>query len=686
MSDVEQLLQQWAAQASDEDLGAGPTYADLGGKPAVVREAAAIALGPQLPYLLQAMAKDTAGASGLEHDGLVAAAIRGLSKPYAAWVLSDALDVLCSSPVLLDELGKQAGRVLATHAEDALSGTAGPAFAQPAVAGLLRLCVAGKSSPHRLLLLLTEITGQEPAEALERLPLLIGITHDHYPDDGLLEVLCVLENHADLASGSQADAGFELAVGELRRALEAVDHAEVEACMRRALLRFTELDRTQEARLDARAYAEALGCVLAFAVPPVGKAAAPSRSEVEAGAARLEEAVAQLSAWRGRMHELSWLSARGLSQSAWSRLVDGLRTAALHLDQPSWYSPATALNDLLQVYQASRSVHTSMTSSASEGHGLALLIPPAVEAPFLRREGLLHHLEQALAGDPAFTSHPDARALLAAVQQRRNQTASSQDVLPGKALDGRPGLSILFGSALAPDGLDPALLDRIESLIQQADRGYTPTGNARVDGKLESLLAVLEGSPAWQVPDSTYYTVLLEHFLRFLHDRFDGQADLYGDRTAYLGPAPDKDDGSTGTWPEKAVQDDIHQHLSGVLTPGTVQREVVDVASGRTDVTYTPQPGRRFVIEVKRRKTKAPPNLVERDYLAQAANYTATGPPFGMLLVGDHSNHQAGYSDFDDRVWITSYARSATEVPRLIVIGVLPIGRPTPSALRRPTS
>ncbi|MFB6480512.1 hypothetical protein ACFCXF_27605 [Streptomyces virginiae] len=104
------------------------------------------------------------------------------------------------------------------------------------------------------------------------------------------------------------------------------------------------------------------------------------------------------------------------------------------------------------------------------------------------------------------------------------------------------------------------------------------------------------------------------------------------------------------------------------------------MASGRTDVTYTPQPGRRFVIEVKRCKAKAPPELVERDYLAQAANYRATGPPFGMLLVGDHSNHQVGYSDFGDREWITSYARIITEVPRLIVIGVLPIGRPTPSA------
>ncbi|MFF0484985.1 hypothetical protein [Streptomyces sp. NPDC004435] len=683
MSDVEQALQRWAAQADEAQLDAGPTLADLGGAPSVLREADTLVRGPQLPYLLQAVAQDAAGLPGPEREALTAAAVRGLKDPYAAWVVSEAVDVLCSSPVLLDAMGRQAARALATQADDALSGDVGPAFAQPAIAGLLRLCLAGQGSPHRLLLLLTEISGQEPAEALERLPLLIGVAHDHFPDAGLLDVLSLLENQSSLSPAARADAGFELAVGDLRRALGAPDRAEAAEAMRRALFRFTELDRTQEARLDARAYAAAVDCVLAFSAGS-DKDAEASRPEVEAGAARLETAVAQLQAWRGRMYELPWLSARGLAQGAWARLVHGLRTAAGHLDQPSWYSPASALGDLLGVYEASRSVHSCMAGPAPDGGGLALLIPPAVEAGFVRREGLFHHLQQALSIDPVFSGHPDAQALLSAVQRGRALAAGSEGVVPGKAWRGRPGLSTLFGSVPVSDGIDSALLDRLEGMVQQAARGFTPTGHARVDEKMDSLLDILRTSPAWKAPDSTYFTVLLEYFLRFLHDRFDGQADLYGDRTAYLGPAPNKPDGSAGVWPEKVVQDDIHQHLSGLLTPGTVQREVIDVASGRTDVTYTPEPGRRLVIEVKRRKTKAERKAVERDYLAQAANYTVTGPPFGILLVGDHSSHAAGYSDFDDRVWIARYARSATEVPRLIVVGVLPIGRPTPSALRMP--
>ena len=191
-------------------------------------------------------------------------------------------------------------------------------------------------------------------------------------------------------------------------------------------------------------------------------------------------------------------------------------------------------------------------------------------------------------------------------------------------------------------------------------------------------------SPAWKPSDSHYFTTLLEQFLRFLYDRFDAQADLYGERTAYLGPAPKNVDDGIDLWLEKHIQDDLHQHLAGTLTPGAVQREVIDIAGGRTDITYTPQPGSRFVAEIKRRTTAWTQKRIELDYLAQAANYTATGPPFGLLLVGDYSNHTAGYSSVEDSVWIIRHARSATEVPRLIVVGILPIGRPTPSALRIP--
>ncbi|MFF5265025.1 hypothetical protein ACFY4C_39590 [Actinomadura viridis] len=677
--DVDQALREWATRATDEELDAGPTLADLGGAAAVADQGDEIATGAQLPYLLAAVARDLASLPDKHATPLLAAVARGLREPSAAWTLAEALDVLCAHPALVARLGTRTSRDLVAHAQAALAGEADSALAQPAIAGLLRLVIAEQANRHHLLLLLTEITGGEPPQALERLPILIGIAHDHLTDTAeLLTVLSTLENHPELSPATRADAGFELALADERAALQATDYTAAEERLRRALMRFKDLDRTHENRLDARAHAAAIEAVLIFAElahdPPPSEAS----NYLTSVADRLAVTTAHLAAWSGRMHQLPWLSARGLTQSAWSRLVTTMQTASAHLSQPSWYYPDAALNDLLKIYQASRSVHAHL----DQHHGLKVLISPALEASFIRHQGLLHHLQQALTTDPQLTDHPDARALYEAVQERQHRsTTAHQEAVPGKALTGRPALAALFhaDTAALRDDLDPHLLDQLEQHIQQANKGYTPTGNHRLDAHLEFLLDFLATSPAWKPSDSHHFTTLLEQFLRFLYDRFDAQADLYGTRTAYLGPPPD----TRKPWPEKSVQDDFHQHLAGTLTPGTIQREIIDVASGRTDITYTPQPGSRFVAEIKRRTTAWNRDTLERDYLAQATNYTATGPPFGLLLVGDHSKHQGGYPDIDDSIWVTRHARSPTEIPRFIVVGILPIGRATPSALRR---
>ncbi|MER8186978.1 hypothetical protein [Kitasatospora sp. NPDC094015] len=684
---MDQTLQDWASHATDDELEAGPSLADLGGTEAVLTEADQLAAGPLLPYLLTALGRGLDVMDGEQARQLLDAAARGLRNPQAAWVLADAIDVVCAHPALATRLGSRTIRDLADHAEAALAGDADAALAQPAVAGLLRLAVAQMATPHRLLALLAEITGNEPSEALERLPILVGVAHDHFGDDTLLDVLSTLESQTELPAGTRADASFELAVADMRTALEASDRSAVEENLRRALMRFKDLDRTHEARLDARAHAAALDAVLTFGELDQQPATPiPAEQRLAEAADRLDATTMQLAEWTRGMHQLDWLSARGLAQSAWSRLVTSLQNARTHLDQPSWYDPAGTLGDLLDVYVTSRSIHTAQASGSG---GLTALVSPPVEAAFVRSNGLLHHLEQALSTDPQFTDSPDARALYEAVQAQRHAGAAAGQVVPGKALEGRPTLAGLFraDASMLRDDLDPQLLDRIEQLLQQQSKGYTPTGNGRLDGHLECLLEELATSPAWKPRDSSYFTTLLEQFLRFLYDRFDAQADLYGTRTAYLGPCPHKKpDGSPDHWKEKHVQDDLHQHLAGTLTPGTVQRELIDVASGRTDVTYTPKPGSRFVAEVKRRDTTWTRERIKKSYIAQAANYTATGPPFGVLLVGDDSGHSGGYSSVEDSVWIIHHARSTTEVPRLIVAGVLPIGRPTPSALRLPRS
>ncbi|MFF5979314.1 hypothetical protein ACFY78_10735 [Streptomyces olindensis] len=81
-------------------------------------------------------------------------------------------------------------------------------------------------------------------------------------------------------------------------------------------------------------------------------------------------------------------------------------------------------------------------------------------------------------------------------------------------------------------------------------------------------------------------------------------------------------------------------HQPPLFPPGTVPREKWDVDGGRADVIDMPELASRFVAEIKWRTTRWKAHeTAERDHLAQAANYTATGPPFALLLVGDASDH-----------------------------------------------
>ncbi len=669
MSTVEHSLDAWSARATGEQLDRGPSLDNLGGAEAVTAEARVLARGPHLPTLLQALVHPESSSAEEIRLALAPAIAEGFQQPFRAWVLAEAVEMLCSHSMLLDSYGSVAAKALLGHAEAALTGERDAAFAHHAVAGLLQMSLGGYTNHRRLLLLLTEISGEEPADALERLPLLIGIAHDHYEDAGLLEVLRTMEGSQTLSLAARNDARYELALATLRAGLGAEDRQEVTRLLRSAALRLKIVETVEEARLDARAYRLALDAVFAF-IDLENQPIASARDHLVASARELGETVAQRRAWSARMHQPRWLEARGHSEAAWLQLVATLRNASARLLEPSWLDASKVLSGVLQVYEASRSVYTFTSASGS----LEQLLSPPVEAAFIRELGLLNHLQKALEHDPELSEHPDARRLHTKVEERRRalETGSTAEP-PGKSASGQQPWASLLNDP------DPVLQQKVLGVIREHERGYALTGNILLDRQLERLHAELTQSPAWVEPEHSYFASLLTHFLRFLHSRFDAQADLLSDVTAYLGPPiPGKK-----YWLEEHVQNDCLQYLQGMLEPGSVQRELIDVASGRTDITYTPESGMRFVIEVKRHKSKWTRERLEEKYISQAANYTATGPPFCILLVGDHSDHTKGYTSLEDSVWNTWQARSTTETPRFVVVGVLPIGRPTPSDLTR---
>ncbi|MGC5382072.1 hypothetical protein ACPXB1_26725 [Micromonospora sp. DT68] len=668
MGAAEDALTSWAATATDQQLDLGPSLSDLGGADVIIAEAQVLATGPHLPLLLQSLVNPDVPATQDTLAALTPAIDQGFRQPYRAWVLLEACEILNNEPVLSNAYGRKAATALLRHAEAALDGGEDPAYAHPAIAGLLPLCLGGYLNHRRLTGLLTDIRGDEPPDALHRLPLLIGIAYDHYRDDGLLGVLHTLEHAPALPPAARNDARYELALATLSAALHADQADEVMRLLKVAALRLANVEDAEEARLDARAYRLAVTAALAFADLD-GQRTSTVRDRLVSTAHDLDATVAQRFAWAARRHQPPWLEARGHTEAAWHQLVATLRHVSTRLLEPSWLDATKVLAEVLQVYQAGRAVYTT-----SAGDGLEQILAPAVEGAFIQEMALLYHLEQALQHDAELSRHPDAQQLVKRVQARRGALQSGAPAEPpGKPVAGQP-----FSTWL-PDNLDPAVHHRILGVLDDHARGFALTGNVLLDSQLESLHAALAESPAWKEPARSYFTSLQTHFLRFLHDRFDAQADKLGAMTAYLGPPKP----GQKLWLEEDVQNDCLQYLTGMLEPGSVQREVIDVASGRTDITYTPQPGMRFIIEVKRHESKWTRDGLEAKYSAQAANYTATTPPFCILFIGDHSNHSKGYTSLQDSVWHTWLARSPTETPRFILIGVLPIGGFTPSELTR---
>ncbi|MFD6432086.1 hypothetical protein [Streptomyces venezuelae] len=671
MPTVENSLDSWSRTATDTQLDNGPSLDDLGGPASVAGEAPHLATGPLLGILATATAHSLTTHPAHTLTPITQALQHGLTHPHSAWTLAEALDTVCSHPALLQALEpKQLSRLLASHADAALAGEARPHLARPTLAALLHLAITDRCNPHQLLLILTDLDATEPPDALEMLPVLLGIAHSHFGDPALLTALIRFEHHLQLADPVRTDACFELALAQIRHAAEASESSQARACLDHAALRLHHVIGHSEARPDAHAWLAAVQAVLAFTPNP--------GTPLDTALHRLRHATAHHQAWNARLGDIPWLTARGSAQAAWHRLATRLHHAAAHLAEPSWYEASRTLADVLDIYRATHAVHA--TGAAP---GLHALTHPVVVDAFTHNAALLHHLRQALRHD--FADHPDATALRQATEDSIS-SFGDQPHLPAPEprqdtlLAAYPRLHSLLTRTDEPAPTDPLLLDSLERHLAQRHQAAACYGSARFDQHLRSLLSQLEQHPGFIPPVDGYLAGLVEHFLKFLYLRFDGQPSLYGDRTAYLGPPPPN--GSTSIWPEKALQDDYHRDLIGAFPHGTIHREHPDRGGGRSDLEYEPQPGIRFPIEVKRRTTRSTRTDLQTAHVAQAANYTATSVPFALLLVGDHSGHSGGYSDIDDRVWTALHARSPTEIPRLIIIGVLPIGRPTPSRTR----
>ncbi|GAA1814946.1 hypothetical protein HC028_09210 [Planosporangium flavigriseum] len=679
--EIAAAIQTWAANADERRFTDGPTLADLGGTTTVAESSAAIAASPWFLYLIDAAGKagdpsdSTAGDDLQRIDTAIADGFKTHERPTS---YASAVGRLLHYPRLAKRLDRRLERALFARAEDAFAPAAparAVAIGASALEALVHLITTRVYKQHRLLTFfgdLLETIDTAPGEFKRRLPRLVGILHEHFAENDLITLLQQLARDP----AADHDAGFELALADLRLTLDAEDFPTVFDGLTRARRGFAALTTAQEQRHDAEAYAAAIDAIVAFNRGDV--------APVQEASTRLGQAVSQHAAWLAGCYSPPWMTNRREEEHAWQRLSVFLAAAAEPLSDDAWYRVDEAIGALLDAYRASRTFPRRFGGDDISSAGVEELIAPVIEATFADNARNLSLLDRALAEDPRFRQDAVARQLSEAVHAavataHGPPTGAPRGDVLGKDLRRVPAILRHFRAdhALALlDRLSPELVQELENKLYDAKIARAETGNPKVEALLDGLERHLATSPDWSLAGGPFM-VLVRQTVRFLMRCYNITARTGGARTAYLHVA------ATGDIPKEcALQSDYLDWLKDDAFYNAIRAEVHDIAGGRADVVVE-LPGMSFYVECKREETNASRDGLHR-YAGQARAYSVTNVAFGILLVLDLTKHRTGVPDLFSSVWLESVQVNAEETPRQIVVVRVPGNRPDPSATRTP--
>ncbi|MCQ8836437.1 hypothetical protein [Streptomyces malaysiensis] len=675
---IDERLIQWAAHASRPQLRAGPTVDDLGGLDAVITAADHLAQGPFLHHLIQTTAHHLDDFGTEACKPLYEAVLNGLRTNNNHAAFASATDTLTGRPALARELGTPLNRTLLARlqqAQDADDDLAAALIGVEAADCLVQLTLAGViKSAARLLGAMDEAT-EDPAALPEamatRLPRLLGVLDAHHPSAGLRDALerCLMLDH------TCRDAAFELALGDLRQALEQDQYAPMAEQLRKTQDRLAELITLDPDRLDAQLYHAAIEAVLGLSAPD-----APTR--VHTAASTVRDALHRYRDYRYRTRTPAWAAPRQNDVIAWSELTVVLDGAAAHLahDDP-WYEGGHGiLTALLRAYTAHNTVAVLTDTPAAAA--VETLVAPVVEDAFLQHEHRQRFLEHALAHDEELRDDPAAQRLHAALLHRTKTSEISPDQQAGDQGKARRWQRLAHqlkdDFAAFVDQTPEHILDRLELGLRTHDDVLTAIADPKYGRLKARLLGQLENSSDWIAGIADEFTALLETTIRFAYLCYDIGRKMGGSYTEYLRKR-DKDGKK-----QKVDEALFHQHYREVLQFSAlfsvVNSEAIDKAGGRTDILVS-FGAVQFNVECKIEEDDASENAL-RQYVAQAAEYQNTNAGFAILLALDKTVDTEGAVNLFKSIWIESVQRPGESEPCLVVIIRIPGGRENPNLLR----
>lgn len=674
MHAMDQRIAAWARGTTRDQRLAGPSIDDLGGLNQVVAAADYFTSSPFLDYLIKATASHPEPGDRAKLNTII---LTGLGSFTNHGAFAQAVGVLAAHPDLARELGSRLTRTLLrriTNARDAEDDVATALIGAEAADCLVQLTLAGVTSPAQLIGTMDEVTEDAaalPAAFAARLPRLLGVLDAHHPTAGLRNALarCLTPEH------TFRDAAFELAVADVRGALEQDSYEAIAERLERTRNRFTELTAIDPGRLDAQIYRAGIDGLLGLSAPDAAE-------RVTAAAATLRANLHEYRDWRGECAVPSWAADREDDITAWSEMTELLSEAAKYIggDDP-WYEDGQGIISALSRAYTAHNTVTVLTQNAAQAV-VEVMVAPVIEDAFLASENRMRCLEHALTTDPELRADPGAQQMQATLLQRRNRSVSREpggEVDPGKARRWQLLARQLSDEFTAlTDTVSDKTLDKLELRLRSIGDYIGASADPHYSRLFDSLIGELEKSNDWAPGVAEAFQVLLDTTVRYAYYCYDVGRTMGGGYTEFL-RRRDKEGKK-----QKVDESLFHQHYREVLQYTAlfrrVRAEVIDSAGGRADILVTFDTT-AFNVECKIEEDDASKDAL-RKYVAQAAEYQNTGPGFAILLALDKTVGAEGAVNLSDSIWIERVQRPGEREARLVVVIRVPGGRENPNQLR----
>jgi hypothetical protein len=360
----------------------------------------------------------------------------------------------------------------------------------------------------------------------------------------------------------------------------------------------------------------------------------------------------------------AWMRPRYDAEARWVELLQQLHAATEAEDRDAWFCAPRLIDGLADAYIAAHTFTPTRSYLSSEAgvSGVVDTVIPRIASPFLDDIVPLAYLDHWLDQ----TDHSDAAVFREAVNAR---VASGVNRGKAPAVGDYPAVIKHLGSI--PDGVDSGFLAQVEHILEDVDGDKIARTERVVTELLATLYEGLTACPDFTGEVRTFFTIVVDQVVRFLHVRMNAQENTFGKRFAYLYDANARED---------LMGLDLREFITGNVA-GTINCEVQQVAGGRTDLSLQFD-GFSITIELKREKSDVTPDGLTANYLPQLASYESTSVTLGMLVVLDLTDKPTGAANIRDNAWVARLkGPNPGDRERFAVVVRVPGNRNAPSSL-----